>query len=140
MLVMCSSTYTLVYNVVVHFSKLASCALVKSTRTVLLVRAVMAVETDSVLTTLKCLTPRKQDPDNINSPERLSLEATSINQNFSQQILKEGQRDTFDMPNPFFSDEDAAVAENTTEASQPASVGYRYRKFTFGPELSIVAR
>lgn len=32
-----------------------------------------------------------EDPDNINAPERLSLEATMINQNFSQQILKSGQ-------------------------------------------------
>lgn len=33
------------------------------------------------------------DPENnINAPERLSLEATVINQNFSQQILKPGQR------------------------------------------------
>jgi hypothetical protein len=41
------------------------------------------------------------------------------------------------MPNPFFGDDD--VVEGA-EASQPASVGYRYRKFSFGPELSIVAR
>lgn len=34
-----------------------------------------------------------EDPDNnINAPERLSLEATMINQNFSQQILKPGNR------------------------------------------------
>ena len=33
------------------------------------------------------------DPDNnINAPDRLSLEATMINQNFSQQILKAGNR------------------------------------------------
>lgn len=33
------------------------------------------------------------DPDNnINAPDRLSLEATMINQNFSQQILKPGNR------------------------------------------------
>lgn len=34
-----------------------------------------------------------EDPDNnINAPDRLSLEATMINQNFSQQILKSGNR------------------------------------------------
>ena len=34
-----------------------------------------------------------EDPDkNINAPDRLSLEATMINQNFSQQILKPGNR------------------------------------------------
>lgn len=34
-----------------------------------------------------------EDPENnMNSPHKLSLEATMINQNFSQQILKAGQR------------------------------------------------
>jgi len=69
----------------------------------------------------------EDDPDSVNTPERLSLEATQINQNFSQQILKpKGQgRKNFDEENPFF-DEDEA------EDMEPASVGYRYRKFTLG--------
>lgn len=54
------------------------------------------------------------DPEAINSPENLSLEASSINQNFSQQILKgsaphdqaEGQREEFENPNPFFDAEE----------------------------------
>ncbi|KAG5184183.1 eukaryotic initiation factor 3 d subunit [Tribonema minus] len=76
-----------------------------------------------------------EDPENINNPDRLSLEATMINQNFSQQILKDGARTTFDMPNPFFGDEEGAEG-----GSQPSSVAYRYRRFSLGPELNIVAR
>jgi len=74
------------------------------------------------------------DPEAINSPENLSLEASSINQNFSQQILKEdGKREDFDMPNPFY-DEDESGGEML-----PAAVGYRYRRFALG-ELKLVVR
>jgi translation initiation factor 3 subunit D len=70
--------------------------------------------------------------DIINHPEKLSLEATSINQNFSQQILldSEGSRKSYE-PNPFFDDSEPGV--------QPASVAYRYRKFTLGA-VKLVAR
>jgi translation initiation factor 3 subunit D len=72
--------------------------------------------------------PKPQSPDDevisINTPERLSLEATMINQNFSQQILRANQRETFDVPNPFFDEED-------NDGMEPAAVGYRYRRFTF---------
>lgn len=37
-------------------------------------------------------TPGDDPSTNINAPDRLSLEATMINQNFSQQILKAGNR------------------------------------------------
>lgn len=37
-------------------------------------------------------TPGDDPTNNINAPDRLSLEATMINQNFSQQILKPGNR------------------------------------------------
>lgn len=37
-------------------------------------------------------TPGDDPSTNINAPDRLSLEATMINQNFSQQILKPGNR------------------------------------------------
>ena len=78
------------------------------------------------------------DPDAINSPDNLSLEATSINQNFSQQVLKEGGREDMEMPNPFFDEEE------TGPGVQPASVAYRYRKFTLGKgtekEVAVVAR
>jgi len=71
------------------------------------------------------------DPEGINAPERLSLEATTINQNFSQQILKSAKtRKQFDLPNPFFDEEDA-------DGMEPASVAYRYRRFTFPGEEDI---
>lgn len=71
-----------------------------------------------------------EDSNNINTPNKLSLEATSINQNFSQQILKPNgqERKNFDSPNPFVS-----------ESEDPASVAYRYRKFTLS-NVSVVAR
>ena len=54
----------------------------------------------------------------INSPTNLGLEATFINQNFSQQCLKRGpEKKVFPNPNPFVTDEDEG---------QVASVAYRY--------------
>lgn len=75
------------------------------------------------------------DPEGINAPERLSLEATTINQNFSQQILKTSKtRKQFDYPNPFFDEEDE-------DGMEPASVAYRYRRFTFGDgDIKLVVR
>lgn len=70
----------------------------------------------------------------MNSPERLSLEATMINQNFSQQILRNSKfRTKFDHPNPFWDDED-------NDGMEPASVAYRYRKFDLGDGIHLVAR
>jgi len=82
------------------------------------------------------LTPSDDDPEGINTLGKLSLEATSINQNFSQQILKRPiaqTRKKFELPNPFFDEEDA-------DGMEPASVGYRYRKFTFADGTSLVCR
>jgi len=79
----------------------------------------------------------EEDPEGVNTLEKLSLEATSINQNFSQQILKkhtsQQTRKNFDLPNPFFDEEDA-------EGMEPASVGYRYRKFTFADGTELICR
>ncbi len=75
------------------------------------------------------------DPDCIDAPEALGLEATMINQNFSQQILRPATGKTrreLDNPNPFFDEEDS-------EGMEPASVGYRYRKFTMG-SIDLVIR
>lgn len=53
----------------------------------------------------------------INSPTNLGLEATFINQNFSQQCLKRGpDKKVFPNPNPFVTDDDEG---------QVASVAYR---------------
>mmetsp|Transcript_34461 Transcript_34461/g.50536 ORF Transcript_34461/g.50536 Transcript_34461/m.50536 type:complete len:585 (+) Transcript_34461:103-1857(+) len=74
------------------------------------------------------------DPDGINTPERLSLEATMINQNFTQQILKSSKtRTNFDLPNPFYDPDD-------NDGMEPASVAYRYRKFDLGDGIQLVAR
>lgn len=78
----------------------------------------------------------EDDPEGINTPERLSLEATMCNQNFSQQILKSTAttRKTFDLPNPFYDEED------NEDNMEPASVAYRYRRFDLGDDISIVCR
>jgi translation initiation factor 3 subunit D len=79
------------------------------------------------------ITKSDDDPEGINLPERLSLEATMINQNFSQQILKSSNRKHFDLPNPFFDDED-------NDGMEPASVAYRYRRFDLGDDIQLVCR
>ena len=78
-------------------------------------------------------TAQEQLPENkedINSAHSLAVEATYINQNFSQQVLhREGEKVTFDEPNPF-----ASAGE------EAASVGYRYRRWKLDDEISLVAR
>eukprot|EP00816_Leptocylindrus_hargravesii_P007427 CAMPEP_0196807278 /NCGR_PEP_ID=MMETSP1362-20130617/7237_1 /TAXON_ID=163516 /ORGANISM="Leptocylindrus danicus, Strain CCMP1856" /LENGTH=562 /DNA_ID=CAMNT_0042181123 /DNA_START=38 /DNA_END=1726 /DNA_ORIENTATION=- len=81
------------------------------------------------------------DPEGINSPERLSLEATTINQNFSQQILRQSKtpnnqshRKNFDLANPFYDEDDGAA-----NGMEPASVAYKYRRFTLG-DIRLVCR
>jgi len=71
------------------------------------------------------------DVDEINFPDNLSLEATRINQNMSQQLVRQDRegRKTYE-PNPFY-EEDGE--------SEPASVAYRYRKFTLGT-IELVVR
>ena len=74
-----------------------------------------------------------EDADAINTPEKLSLEASVINQNFTQQILHgEKGRQQMDDPNPFYDEEESPGME-------PASVAFRYRKFTF-PGIELVVR
>lgn len=60
--------------------------------------------------------PPQDDSNSINSPRNLALEATFINHNFSQQVLKGEDRYDFDEKNPF-------AAED--EEGDIASVGYR---------------
>lgn len=73
------------------------------------------------------------DEEGINTPERLGLEATMINQNFSQQILKKTGRKDMDLPNPFFDEDDA-------DGMEPASVAFRYRKFALDDSTTVVCR
>ncbi|XP_060521877.1 eukaryotic translation initiation factor 3 subunit D [Cylas formicarius] len=78
--------------------------------------------------------PPQDDGNSLNSPRNLALEATFINHNFSQQVLKTGPNEPrykFDEPNPFASEE---------EEGEVASVAYRYRKWDLGGGIVLVAR
>ena len=77
--------------------------------------------------------PPNPSEEGINNPERLGLEATMINQNFSQQILKKAGRKNMDLPNPFFDEDDA-------EGMEPSSVAFRYRKFALDADTTLVCR
>lgn len=75
-----------------------------------------------------------EDKDNINGLQQLAIEATTINQNFSQQVLaKTGDKYKFEEPNPF-------ASEDADE--ELASCAYRYRKWRLNDEgeLDIVVR
>ncbi|XP_037030718.1 eukaryotic translation initiation factor 3 subunit D isoform X2 [Bradysia coprophila] len=72
------------------------------------------------------------DGNSLNSPRNLAIEATFINHNFSQQVLKGGsEKFKFDEPNPF-------VGED--EEGEVASVAYRYRKWDLNNGIVLVAR
>jgi len=76
--------------------------------------------------------PPQEEGANLNSPRNLALEATFVNHNFSQQVLKsDGDRYKFDMENPFVDAE---------EEGEVASVAYRYRRFDLGNNLVLVCR
>jgi translation initiation factor 3 subunit D len=78
--------------------------------------------------------PAADADDDLNAPERLALEATIINQNFSQQILKKTGRKSMDLPNPFFDEDDHE------DNMEPASVAFRYRSFELDPGTTVVCR
>jgi len=76
--------------------------------------------------------PPQEEGTNLNSPRNLALEATFVNHNFSQQVLKsDGERFKFDMENPFVDAE---------EEGEVASVAYRYRRWDLGNNLVLVCR
>ncbi|CAH1115902.1 unnamed protein product [Phaedon cochleariae] len=78
--------------------------------------------------------PPQDDGNSLNSPRNLALEATFINHNFSQQVLRTGPNEPrykFDDVNPFISEE---------EEGEVASVAYRYRKWDLGGGIVLVAR
>ncbi|KAI8840890.1 eukaryotic translation initiation factor 3 subunit D [Chytridium lagenaria] len=76
--------------------------------------------------------PMEGEKDGLNTPHMLALESTYILRNFSQQILKFTEKYELSAPNPF---EEAA-----TEAEPLPSVGYRYRKWNLGNDITLVAR
>uniref|UniRef100_A0A069DVH3 Eukaryotic translation initiation factor 3 subunit D n=1 Tax=Panstrongylus megistus TaxID=65343 RepID=A0A069DVH3_9HEMI len=76
--------------------------------------------------------PPCDDSTSINFPRNLALEATFINHNFSQQVLKTGEaRFKFDESNPFIT---------SPEEGEEASVAYRYRKWDLDNGVVLVAR
>ncbi|KAL7301045.1 hypothetical protein TKK_0006317 [Trichogramma kaykai] len=75
--------------------------------------------------------PPQDDGNSLNSPRNLALEATFINHNFSQQVLKSDTKYKFDEPNPFVSEE---------EEGEVASVAYRYRKWDLGNDITLICR
>eukprot|EP00635_Sarcinochrysidales_sp_CCMP3193_P001166 CAMPEP_0118893834 /NCGR_PEP_ID=MMETSP1166-20130328/2885_1 /TAXON_ID=1104430 /ORGANISM="Chrysoreinhardia sp, Strain CCMP3193" /LENGTH=305 /DNA_ID=CAMNT_0006832693 /DNA_START=1 /DNA_END=914 /DNA_ORIENTATION=- len=102
--------------------------------------------------------PTSKDPKHldINSPEKLSIEATMINQNFSQQVLRSDvPPEKMELPNPFGGGGTGSTTSNaaagggsgassssgpgTTTTTKPAAVAYRYRKFKLG-DHEIVSR
>jgi len=80
--------------------------------------------------------PPQDEGNSINSPHNLALEATFINHNFSQQVLKPVEKPedrlNFEKPNPFVQEKD--------EEKEVASVAYRYRKWDLGNGITLVCR
>lgn len=70
-----------------------------------------------------------QEENSMNAPRNLALEATFINHNFSQQVLKTSEKYKFDKRNPF-----------VQQSDNVASVAYRYRKWDLGNNIELVAR
>jgi len=76
--------------------------------------------------------PPQDEGSSTNSPRNLALEATFVNHNFSQQVLKTNEeRYKFDEENPFV---------DADEEGEVASVAYRYRKWDLGNNLTLVCR
>merc|ERR1712242_276002 len=76
--------------------------------------------------------PPQDEGNNLNSPRNLALEATFVNHNFSQQVLKSDEdRYKFDMENPFI---------DADEEGEVASVAYRYRRWDLGNNLVLICR
>ena len=76
--------------------------------------------------------PPQEEGSNLNSPRNLGLEATFVNHNFSQQVLKsDGEKYKFDIDNPFV---------DADEEGEVASVAYRYRRWNLGNDLVLICR
>jgi len=68
-------------------------------------------------------------------PEKLSIEATAINQNFSQQVIdRDGKKKSFPEGNPFEDEDDAE------EGIEQAPFAYKYRKWELSSDITLIAR
>ncbi|RNA16071.1 Eukaryotic translation initiation factor 3 subunit D [Brachionus plicatilis] len=85
-----------------------------------------------LLTVSETSSEQPMDEDkSINSPHNLALEATYINQNLTQQVLRMNEeRFCFSDPNPFIEGDQSEVA----------SVGYKYRKWDLGNGIQLIVR
>lgn len=66
----------------------------------------------------------------VNSFQKLSAEATSINNNFIQNVVSKTNLHKYPEENPFLDD-----IEGT-----PANVAYKYRKWSLGDDITVIAR
>lgn len=66
----------------------------------------------------------------INSFQKLAVEATSINENFMQGVVSKTDEYEYEEGNPFTDDIEG----------EPARVAYRYRKWSLGEDMTVVAR
>ncbi|KAI8800619.1 eukaryotic translation initiation factor 3 subunit D [Cladochytrium replicatum] len=72
------------------------------------------------------------EKDNINSPGLLAQEATYINRNFSQQVLKDGEALKFKRSHPFYEPEQDSIP--------PSQTAFRYREWPLGEDVTLVVR
>ncbi|KAA8490901.1 Eukaryotic translation initiation factor 3 subunit D [Porphyridium purpureum] len=81
---------------------------------------------------------RNVSPTSMNNPRAMSLEATALNQNFSQSVLrKDGACVAFpDGPDPLREDEEG----QEQGSSHAANIGYKYRKWEFPDNMNVVVR
>merc|ERR1712209_27827 len=85
--------------------------------------------------------PPQDEGSSLNSPRNLALEATFINHNFSQQVLKaDAEKYKFPEENPFAEAEDSDEEAAESSKTKVASVGYRYRKWDLGNNIRLIAR
>lgn len=74
--------------------------------------------------------PSPVDDVKINTPDSLAVEATYINHNYSQQVLRQGPKVKFSHPNPFYED----------DGSEMPSTAYKYRKWNIGGGVGLIVR
>jgi translation initiation factor 3 subunit D len=70
-------------------------------------------------------------------PEKMAIEATAINQNFTQQVLNKEKPKLvkkFDHPNPLFD------PEEEDDDAEPAAFAYRYREWKLNSTTTLIAR
>ena len=85
--------------------------------------------------------PPQDEANSLNSPRNLALEATFINHNFSQQVLKQEEaKHKLSDENPFAASVEGEDGADGEDGETIASVGYRYRKWDLDDGVKLVAR